>query len=252
MAEGHAEIGGAIRIGGWFQGPTGSGQGGWTAQRLAARLPLPVTTAIRAPIPLDTDLRVVADADRWVLVDPAGTEVMVATAWDPVFASTDPVPVAAARAARARFGAFVAEHPVPYCFSCGVQHDSMNVHAAPIDDDRVATDWTVPDWAVDADGRVDPGALWAAIDCCAAWWVGFTRAPRIAFTAQYAVEELHPLEPGATYALVGWSGDHDPEWDGRKRHAASAAFDADGRCVGRSVSLWVAARPELQVVSDTS
>jgi len=69
--------------------------------------------------------------------------------------------------------------------------------------------------------------------------VGWSREARTALTVQYAVEERVPLTPGATYAVVGWSGDNDPEWDGRKRHGASAAFDAEGRCVARSVSFWV-------------
>jgi hypothetical protein len=58
-------------------------------------------------------------------------------------------------------------------------------------------------------------------------------------TAQFAAEVNVPVEPGSTYALVAWSGAHDPEWDGRKRWAASAAFDAAGRCVARSTSFWV-------------
>jgi len=97
----------------------------------------------------------------------------------------------------------------------------------------------VPDWAVGDDGHVDSGGLWAALDCCAAWWVGWSREPRTALTVQYAVEELAPLEPGATYALVGWAGDNTTEWDGRKRHGASAAFDTHGNCVARSTSIWV-------------
>jgi hypothetical protein len=230
-----------IRIGAWFQGPTGVGQGGWTAHRFASRLTGPVTTAIRAPIPLETDLDVLAVDGRWELVGPAGTVHMVADAWEPAFAATDAIEIDEAVDARRRFGELVTDHPVPFCFSCGIQHDSMNVHAGPLGDDRFASDWTVPDWAVGADGSIDSGALWAAIDCCAAWWVGFSRDCRVAYTVQFAVEELHPLEPGATYALVGWAGDANPEWDGRKRHAASAAFDADGRCVARSVSLWVSA-----------
>jgi hypothetical protein len=117
----------------------------------------------------------------------------------------------------------------------------MGVHASPLADGRVATDWRVPAWAVADDDSIDGGALWAALDCCSAWWVGFTREPRVAFTVQYAVEQTSPLRADQTYSLVAWSGDHDPEWDGRKRHAASAAFDRDGRCVARSVSLWVAA-----------
>jgi hypothetical protein len=228
-----------IRIGAWFQGPTGVGQGGWTAHRFTSRLDQPVTTAIRAPIPLETDLAVRGGDDRWELVGPDGTVHMVADRWEPVFADTDAIEIGEAVHARRRFEDLVTDHPVPFCFSCGIQHDSMNVHAGPIGDDRFATDWTVPDWAVGAGGRIDSGALWAAIDCCAAWWVGYSRERRVAFTVQYAVEELHPLEPGATYALVGWSGDANPEWDGRKRHAASAAFDAGGRCVARSVSFWV-------------
>lgn len=252
----------AIRIGDRFQGPTDSGQGGWTAQRFVARIAehtdRPMTVSLRAAIPLEVDLHIVRvaigspDDQRddqhgvqrdvhWELVAPDGGVIMVAAGWDAAFADTTPVSIEDARAARHRFLDTVDEHPVPSCFSCGRLPDSMGVHAGPIADgsDRFATDWVVPDWAVDEQGDVDPGALWAAIDCCAAWWVGWSRERRVALTVQYAVEQLHPLEPGATYALVGWGGDHDPEWDGRKRHAASAAFDAAGRCVARSVSFWV-------------
>lgn len=237
--------GDTIRIGQWFQGPTDFGQGGWTAQRFLARIAehtdRPMTVSIAAAIPLDVELAVVSQGDRWELVAPDGSTIMAASEWQPVFADTVPVTIDAARAARHRFLDTVDEHPVPSCFSCGQLPDSMGVHAGPLadDTDRFATDWTVPDWAVDPHGNVDTGTLWAAIDCCAAWWVGWSRERRVALTVQYAVEEIHPLQPGATYALVGWGGDHDPEWDGRKRHAASAAFDATGRCVARSVSFWV-------------
>ena len=61
----------AIRVGTWFQGPTGSGQGGWTAHRLATAIGEPVTVAIRRPIPLDIDMTVIAVDDGWHLVDPA-------------------------------------------------------------------------------------------------------------------------------------------------------------------------------------
>ena len=236
-----------ITIGSWFQGPTGSGQGGWTAQRFAERLDGPATFAIKAPVPLDTELTVVADdGGRRLLADQSGEEpaiVMTAEPWVPRFPTTAAVSIEDAAEARARFDSLVDEHPVPFCFSCGTQQDSMRVHAGPLDDDhhgRFATDWRVPDWAVSDDGRLDEGALWAALDCTAAWYVGYSRKPRLALTVQYAVEVLEPLKPGATYALVGWSGDHDPDWDGRKRHGASAAFAADGTCVARSVSFWIA------------
>jgi hypothetical protein len=231
-----------IRIGARFQGPTGSGQGGWTAHRLAERIEHPVTMAIRAPVPLDTTLDMVHDLEneRWLLVDDTtAVTVMVAEPWEATFADTSPVSVEEAADARGRFGTVVVEHPVPFCFSCGTQHDSMRVHAGPLDDDRFATDWTPPAWAVAHDGTVDAGTLWAAIDCTAAWYVGYSRGSRTPLTVQFAVEMLHPIEHGTTYALVGWSGDHGSEWDGRKRHGASAAFAPDGTCVARSVSFWL-------------
>ncbi len=235
-----------IRVGSWYQGPTGTGQGGWTAHRFAERIREPVTVALRAPIPLDTDLTIVETGDEhdrgWELVTGDRAPIMLAARWDPSFPETEPVAIDEANAARARFGATVPEHPVPYCFSCGLQRDSMRVHAGPLGDDRFATDWTVPDWAVRPGGGVDEGALWAALDCCAAWWVGYSRDARTALTVQYAVEVLAPLEPAADYSLVAWAGDDDAEWDGRKRRAASAAFAADGTCVARSVSLWVSVR----------
>lgn len=232
-----------LRIGGWFQGPTGSGQGGWTAHRFTEQIDQPVSTAMRAPVPLDTDLRINRDGDEWSLVDESGADpvtIMVARPWEPEFADTESVGVADARAARARFSQFVREHPVPYCFSCGVQHDSMNVHAGPLGDGRFAADWRAPDWAIDSSGAVDLGALWAALDCAAAWYVSYSKEQRSPVTAQFAVEVTGPIEPDTTYSLVSWSGDRPAEWDGRKRHGASVAFGPDGTCVARSVSFWIA------------
>ncbi len=233
-----------LRIGRRFQGPTGSGQGGWTAYRFAEHIGVPVEVSLHAPVPLETDLFVTADpaADRWSLgPDPrgGGPVVMSATPGGRIAAETEPVTIEQARSARGGFGLLARRHPVPYCFSCGLQHDSMRVHAAALDDQRYATDWTVPEWAAGGGGAVDGGVVWAALDCTSAWYVCRSSGERVAFTVRYAAEIIHPIEVGATYALVGWAGDAHDGWDGRKRHAAAAAFGADGTCVARSVSLWV-------------
>lgn len=233
----------ALRIGRRFQGPTDSGQGGWTAFRFTERIGEAVEVSLHAPVPLETDLFVGADpaGDRWTLDTGRehGRAVMTAVPTGPIVVDTEPVSIAAARRAREQFAHLGPRHPVPFCFSCGLRHDSMRVHAAALDEDRYATDWTVPGWAVGPDGAVDGGVLWAALDCTSAWYVCQSRGERVAFTVRYAAEILEPVEAGATYALVGWAGDAAAEWDGRKRHAAAAAFTADGTCVARSVSLWV-------------
>lgn len=236
-----------FRIGRRFQGPTGSGQGGWTAHRFEASVGRPLQVSIRAPIPLETDLAVAREswdeaAWRLGLPDggPAGTPIMTGRPRGLLDVDTSPVSIDAAAAARRTFGQLVGDHPVPGCFSCGLLDDSMCVHAAPLGDgtDRYATDWTVPSWAL-AVGGVDEGVLWAALDCAAAWYVCRSRERRTAFTVQFAVDVLAALEVGETYALVAWSGGADDDWDGRKRCAGSVAFDREGKCVARSTSFWV-------------
>lgn len=227
-----------------FEGPSGQGQGGWAAAKFAAATGERVTVALRAPLPLNTNLTVMASNDGWLLVDPTPDEpvpILEASRWDGHHASTEPVSPAEAEEARTRFLWSNENHPAPRCFSCGLAPDSMCVHAGPLGDGRFATDWTVPEWAAAADGSVETGVLWAALDCTAAWYVSGEPPARMAFTVQYAVDVLQPLELGATYAIVGWEGDHPAGWDGRKRGAASAAFDRHGECVARARSFWVSA-----------
>lgn len=229
-----------IRVDTWFQGPTGSGQGGWTAAALQAAIGQPVSVAIRAPIPLETDLEIRHIGDTWELAavdDP--TPVLIATPWTPDVPDTAPVSIDDAAEASTRFPLFD-DHPVPVCFSCGLEHDSMRVHAGELVDGRWASTWIAPSWAALPDGSTDPGAVWAAIDCCQAWFAGNAGGRRHSVTVQIAVDMLEPIRPGDTYALVAWPGDYDHGWDGRKRGACGAVFTADGRCVARSRTFWVA------------
>ena len=231
-----------IRIGSWFQGPTGSGQGGWAAHRFTTAIGEPVTVAIRRPIPLEVDMFIVdVDDDNWHLIDPSEpvNPVLIATRWQPAFSTTNPVSIDNAADARTRFPLHD-EHPVPVCFSCGLEPDTMRVHSGPLQDGRWATDWTVPAWAVNDTGAVDEGALWAAIDCAQAWYAGNAGGRCHAVTAQLAVDVPVALEPGATYALVAWNGTYSQDWDGRKRGAGGAVFASDGTCVAQSSSFWIA------------
>ena len=225
-----------------FQGPSGTGQGGWTAARFEEAVGQPLTIAIRRGIPIETELAVVETTGGWELRDGHETVLTGVPRREP-FADTTPVTIEQAVAARARFpAASEVVHPVPDCFSCGPVERSMGVHAGPLDDGtgRYAVDWTVPAWA-DIDGGVDEGLLWAALDCTTAWYVAYSLDHLPAFTVSYAAEVVEPIRAGDTYALVGWNGDHPVAWDGRKRGGASAAFAADGTCVARTRSFWVAA-----------
>lgn len=231
-----------IRVPEFFQGQTGTGQGGFTAQRMTAAIGEPVTVAFRSPIPLDTDLSVEADGDRWRLIDPSQPDVTIleASLWDQSFNTTEAVALPEAEAARGRFPLDASNHPAPMCWSCGLAEGSMRVHSGPLADGRWATPWRAPDWAVGADGAVDDASIWASIDCASGWYVSCSDdAIRHAVTVQLAVEVVIPLQPDVDYALVSWNGDYPPRWDGRKRGGAAELFDAAGNSVARARSFWV-------------
>lgn len=229
----------AIRVDRRFEGPTGSGQGGWTAQRLQQAIGQPVTVAIRRPIPLETDLRVVQVASSWELVDPEEPDApfLIATPWDQLCASTDAVTIDAAAEASTRFPV-LDDHPVPRCFSCGLKPDSMRVHTGPLGDGRWANAWTVPEWVTATDGS-DQAVLWAAMDCAQGFYAGNADDRQDCLTVQLAVDQLAPVKPGVTYAVVAWQGTYPRARDGRKRGAGGAVFADDGTCVARSTSFWI-------------
>lgn len=232
-----------VRISEFYQGPTGRGQGGWTASRLAAHMEGPATIRLAAPTPLNRDLHVVPAAEGLNLIDPeTGALVMEARPWAPDPPMAAPVSIEAAAAARGKSSIVLDRHPAPRCFSCGLDDHSMGVHAGLLGDGRVASDWRAPEWAIDGAGVVDPGVLWASLDCTSGFYVSGDGDVPLAFTAQYAVAVLKPIDPDGDYALVAGPGGAPTGWEGRKRRAVAVAYDRAGDMAAFARSFWVAAR----------
>lgn len=245
-----------ITVPGWAQGRSGMGQGGWSASRFASAIGEPVVISFRSPIPIDQPMTVSRTATGWTLTTddgPGGIPRLVMEAeprsadhFDAV--ETPAVPIADAIDARSRFPEYPpaddrpTTHNAPACFSCGFGHRTMRVWPGLLADGsgRVASDFTPPDWVAGVDGTVDPSAVWTALDCASGFYVGHHPARRAAVTGRYAVELSAPIQVGETYAIVGFTGPHVPEWERRKRGACSAIFDRSGQLMARSDSLWVA------------
>ena len=218
------------------------GQGGYTCYEFVQAIGEPATVALRSPIPLDTDLDIVHHDDRWQLVNPSdpGTVILEATRWDPDYATTTPISIDQAAEARESFPMTAETHPAPHCLSCGTHDHSLQVHAGPLPDGRWATPLRLPEWSL-IDGKVDMSLVWMAVDCSCGWYIsGSSAAQARAVTVQFAVDVVAPIEPETDYALISWHGDYSPDWDGRKRGAAAALFDAGGDLVASSRSFWVA------------
>lgn len=237
---------GTIRLAPWQEGPTGSGQGGLSSYLFSETVGHDLSVRLHAPIPLDVDLIVGQDADgRYTVTHPAadtasedhGTLILSGRPTPFDAPSTPPVSVAEARAARGRTEVHVGIHAAPNCFSCGINQRSMGVHPGELDDGRFATDLTPPSWTLTDEGKVDPSVFWAALDCTAGVFVGSTLDEQKVVTANYQAEmHRRQIEPGP-FAIVAFA--IDEVWDGRKRWAASAAFDAAGELVAEATSLWI-------------
>ncbi len=222
-----------------FNGPPGSGHGGYSAGCAAALVGGPaVEVTLRRPPPLDTPLAVARRDDGAALV--RGAQIVAEAR--PValdVAGLDPVGVEEAAAASDRF-AWRHDHPFPTCFGCGPERDpadALCLFAGPVGDGRFAVPWTPPGWT--GDGVVAPVFAWAALDCPSSSPVhGTIEAPVV--LGRFTVALEGPIEIGAPHVIQAWlerSG-------GRQRHTAVALFTAAGerRAAGRAV--WVElARP---------
>jgi hypothetical protein len=222
-----------------FNGPPGSGHGGYSAGCAAVLVDAPVVeVTLRRPPPLGVELAVERAQDGVALVDGDGV-VLAARPAELDVRAPEPVDFDAAAAASARF-AWVHDHPFPTCFGCGPERDpadALCLYTGPVGDGRFAVPWTPPAWT--GNGTVDPLFAWAALDCPSSAPVhGTISAPVVLGRLTIALDG--PIEVGAPHVIQSWMEGKD----GRKRYTGVALFDARGerRAAGRAV--WVElARP---------
>jgi hypothetical protein len=229
----------AVVIDPQFNGPPGSGHGGYSCGCAAALIGAATAeVTLRRPPPIGVELAVARDGDVASLVHDGD---VVMSARPAVLELDGPAPVGLeeARDAATRF-AWEHDHPFPTCFGCGPQRDpadALCLFTGPVGDGRFAVPWTPPAWT--GNSVVDPVFVWAALDCpSSAPAHGTIDAPVVLGRLTAALEG--PVEVGAPHVIQSWL----ERTDGRKRHTGVALFTADGerRASGRAV--WVElARP---------
>jgi hypothetical protein len=217
-----------------FRGPQTSANGGYAAGLLAQAVRAPaVEVTLRLPPPLERPLTVSPDGERVLLLD-GDAVVAEARPNDPAVEPPPPPTFAeAAEASRAVSGWGAPEFDE--CFVCGVRADGsgLDIHAGlvPSRDGLVATTWVARD--------VRPEIVWAAIDCPGAYALrGGGRGEPLLARITARIDRLP--EEGERCVVVGWPLDAD----GRKRHAATALYGADGMPLAVSRQLWIEPRRE--------
>ncbi|MGH2799955.1 MAG: hypothetical protein ACRDM0_20335, partial [Thermoleophilaceae bacterium] len=150
-------------------------------------------------------------------------------------------PDEAAAASAAGEEHWTARHPFRTCVVCGpdrAPHDGLRVFPGKLRDGMFAAPWTPDESVVDGNGEVRPECVWAALDCpTSAPVANFGEGPPMVL-ARLTARLAGSVRVGERHALVSWP----LAVEGRKRHAACALFDSEGRLLCASRALWIELR----------
>ncbi len=127
------------------------------------------------------------------------------------------------------------------CFVCGrAREDAFGVFAGKVEGrDVVASSWTPLAWTADTAGRVRSEFVWAVLDCptyCALYMSG--ELP-MSVLARLTARLDGSVVAGEEHVVVAWP----LESDGRKQHAGSAVFSAEGQQLAVARALLIEPRP---------
>jgi hypothetical protein len=212
-----------------FNGPPGSGNGGYVCGTLAALVGAgPITVRLLRPPRLGVQL--CFDGGR--LLD--GDAVVAETApWTDDLPDLPPaVTLAEADAASKHFAGY-ARHPFPSCFGCGTDRpDGLRIFPGPVPGTTsVAAAWR-PGPTLAVTGSIPEPIVWTALDCPGGW---ATFGSGVVVLGTMAGQTLRAVSPGeelvATAAPAGVRG--------RRRYAVSAVRTATGELVAWSRQTWV-------------
>ncbi|MFG1775569.1 hypothetical protein ACGFIG_03955 [Micromonospora sp. NPDC049048] len=213
-----------------FNGPPGSGNGGWSAGVFAAGsgAPGPVEVTLRRPPPLETPLTLVDGEVR----DRQGVVVAQVRPTEDPRAVVPPVQLPAARAASAAYAGLV-DHPFPGCYVCGPDRvDGLRIFPGRLPDGRTAAPFRVP-------ASVTTPTVWAALDCPGGWAVIAPGRPYVLGRIAAVVAALP--EPGdecvVTGVMVGG--------EGRKALVHTSLYAPDGTLLAWARATWISVAEEI-------
>jgi hypothetical protein len=221
-----------VILSGRYCGPPTSGNGGYTAGVLAAKMGGAVEVTLRRPPPLDRPLDLVVGPDRAELRD---GEDLVAEAARVMLDVEPPAAVGwdeAAVASRASMFRDAALHPFPTCFACGPERaegDGLRLFAGRVGtSDVFAAPW-VP-------GDISGPVVWAALDCpSSAPAFADESVPGPFVLGRIAARVDRIPDAGARHVVTSAPLGRD----GRKHFAVSAIRDARGGLCAIARATWI-------------
>ncbi len=219
------EDGSRIEVAPHFNGPAGSGQGGYSCGLFAAHVPEPAEVTLRRPVPLSEPLSIERLAPDAVAVK--HRDVLIAEACSTPLEIEVPPPIALDDAKDASERHRSTDEIFGHCFVCGPQReDSQRVFAGPVAGrEVVATPWTPEAEWLARDGAVLPEFVWAVLDCPTYFAAELRKPGLLAMLGRLSARLLEPVPAGEPHVVMAW-----PISDRRRKHEAGCAiFSEDGR-----------------------
>lgn len=227
-----------LRIASRFNGPPGSGNGGYVCGRLAAFVTAAdaVEVTLRRPPPLERDLTVEHQADGVTVLKDGDALVAEAAAALLELELREPPDADEAEQAAQRYTGFV-EHAFPTCFVCGPDRahgDGLRIFAGPTSTrSLVAAPWTPHPSVCDRERRVPAEALWSALDCPG--YFAVRRDVGVGVLGRMTARIFGDVRAGEPCRVVAWP----LGGQGRRFDAGSAVFDASGNALAAARTTWV-------------
>ncbi len=222
-----------------YCGPLNSGNGGYTCGLLANFIEGTSEVTLRHPPPINAPMTVKREIDRLALYS---ENVLIAEA---IEAELDMTPPAPPTLEAARISAVKEEdvpgHYFPNCFVCGTERsagDGLRIFPGPVKgEDYLAAVWIPDPSLLDETGFIKDEIIWAALDCPGGWVI-LSREMRFVVLGRLAVQILRKITPGEECIVMGWTLSKA----GRKFHAGTAIYSADGRLVAKGRATWIELR----------
>ncbi|HTT05858.1 MAG TPA: hypothetical protein VMF64_11260 [Steroidobacteraceae bacterium] len=227
-----------------YSGPPGHAHGGYLAGTLANHSNRQLRVRLLQPTPLARALQLQPREDGSVELS-EGERLLVRgepeTQALQLSVPAAPDHMQAIEASR-RFIGFK-HHAFPDCFVCGTARargDGLRIFAGSLDNapaaDQVAAPWTPDASVADADGKVRPEFIAAALDCPGYFAARSDGVAMLLGEFTVHIDRLvHVDEP---CIVIGWR----LSVEGRKYRVGTALFDEDGEPCARALGVWIEPR----------
>lgn len=220
-----------------FRGPPRSGNGGYTCGRIARHLQDTVAVRLRAPPPLNTELRLESTDEEARLFHETTLVGEATRSQLNLQVPASPSYEEAEEAAQSFLG--FKNHRFPGCFVCGPErtgNDGLRIFPGSVNDtSTIAAPWTPDVSLADESGNLKSEFLWSALDCTGAFTF-FPLPDGVAIVlGELAASLTGAVKPGERCVVLGWP----LGVKGRKRLAGTAIYAPNDRLVAVARAVWI-------------